>query len=190
MYPHDRATRQRDVARFWEIVDAPDCRFLEPRQELLRDKLRWRMTYHACEKVEAALRDTIAPRHTLWAVMAIGLYHMNNGNTERHVNFVPDEFEVFSGSEDGFLPTMFVRLLWLCMRSPRKGEEQNWDGRTDGYNGDDELRRFVEQFRIAERLTWMKADVRRVVKAFIQEGSLDWLRGVRWFFPALRIPRN
>ncbi|KAI1758424.1 hypothetical protein F4782DRAFT_525121 [Xylaria castorea] len=187
MYPHGRSTRQRDVDHFWRVVDAPDCAFLQPRDVFMKERVRWRMTYHACEKAEAALRDSIAPRYTLWAVMAIGLHHMNNGSTDRHINLVPDEFEVFAGSEDVFLPTMFVRLLWLCMRSPRQGEEQDWDGRTDAYDGNDELKKFVDQFRIVDRLAGMKADVRRVVKALIQEGSLDWLKGVTWFFPTLRI---
>ncbi|KAI8955384.1 hypothetical protein F4801DRAFT_325777 [Xylaria longipes] len=188
MYPHDRGTRQKDVLHFWETVDAPGLAFMQKRHEFSRDKIRWRMTYHACERLEAGLRDIVAPRETLWAVMAIGLYHMNNAKTRRHINMVPDTFEVFCGSDDSFLPTLFVRLLWLCMRSPREGEEQNWDGRTDGFDGNQELRRFVEQFRIVDRLTGMKADVRSIVNEFIREGSLKWLKDVTWFFPALRIP--
>ncbi|KAI0548649.1 hypothetical protein F4679DRAFT_596579 [Xylaria curta] len=188
MYPHERATRRIDVENFWQLINAPGCRFLEPRDEFMRDRFRWRMNYHACEKMESALRDIIAPRFTLWAVMAVGIYHMNNGSTDRHCYIVPDEFEVFAGSESTFLPNMFVRLLWLCMRSPRQGKEQDWDGRTDAYEGNDEMRRFVEQFRIVDRLAGMKVDVGKVVKGFIQEGSLGWLRGVTWFLPALRIP--
>ncbi|KAI0864427.1 hypothetical protein F4860DRAFT_407058 [Xylaria cubensis] len=188
MYPHERATRRRDVEYFWQLVNAPGCVFLQQRDVFMRTRFRWRMNYHACEKTEAALRDVIAPRFTLWAVMAIGIHHMNNGSTDRHCYLVPDEFEVFAGSEGTFLPNLFVRLLWLCMRSPREGREREWNGRTDAYEGNDELKRFVEQFRILDRLAGMKTDVGKVVKGFIQEGSLDWVRGVTWFFPALRIP--
>ncbi|KAI0204525.1 hypothetical protein F4808DRAFT_456973 [Astrocystis sublimbata] len=189
MYHRGRRERQRDVQYFWENVIVPDVAFLANRRVFMRDQFRWRMAYHAYEIAENALHNIIEPRHTMWAVMAIGLHYMNKGPTdERHIQVVPDQISVFGGSEEQYLPSIFIRLLWLPMRSPRQGQEENWDGRMDNLNDNDEMRTFVERFRIIERLSWMKKDVRNLVRVFIQEGSLDFLRGVTWFFPALRIP--
>ncbi|KAI0437913.1 hypothetical protein F4803DRAFT_570177 [Xylaria telfairii] len=188
MYPHDRATRQQNVEHFWNRVVVPDCRFMLPRQHFVRDKLRWRVNYRACEKAEGALRNTIPPRHTLWTVMAIGLHHMNNGGTERHIHLMSDEFEFFAGSRDSLLPTMFVRMIWLFLRAPKAGEEMTWDGRTDGFNDDDDMRAFFEQFRVIDRLTWLREDLQKILKLFMRHGALDWVSTIDWFFPALRIP--
>lgn len=188
MYPHDRTARQQHVEYFWNTVELPGCSFMMPRRDFVRDKLRWRVNYRACEKVEGALRDIVAPRHTLWSVMAIGLHHMNYGGSDRLIHLVPDEFEFFAGSRDNLLPTLFVRLLWLSMRAPKAGEEMTWLGLTDGFNDDDDMRRFVEQFRVLDRLTWLKEDLQKVLRMFMNTPSLDWASTITWFFQALRVP--
>jgi hypothetical protein len=187
-YAHERKARLLAVRRFWEVVSTPGCPFTAPKSDFL-SKIRYRTAYHACETVEATIRDAILPRNTLWAVMAIGLHHMNHGGVDRHVCIVPDRIELFGGQARELLPRLFVRLLYLCLRAPRSGREAKWDARHDGISGygDEDATKFVGQCRIIERLTWMKLRVRKQLEAHMMEQDGTWREDLKWLVPALRI---
>ncbi|KAK5626109.1 hypothetical protein RRF57_001824 [Xylaria bambusicola] len=185
-YSHERAARQRDVHRFWEIVRMPRCPFVELRREFL-GKIRWRMNYRACEKIEAAIRGVIPPQDTLYAIMSIGLYYMTQGSVNRRVDIVPDNIEFFGGTARELLPQMFVRLLWLYLRAPKEGSESEWDAEMVNLNDDEDAKDYVRQLRIADKLGWMKVYVRKELEAHMEEQKGRWLRRVKWLFSALRI---
>ncbi|KAI8623254.1 hypothetical protein F5Y19DRAFT_493144 [Xylariaceae sp. FL1651] len=200
-YIHSRRVRRAAVRRFWEEVFTPGLPFTHPRREFLA-KIRYRTAYHTCEAVEATIRDAVAPHHTLWAVMAIALHHMNHGAVDRQVSIVPDKLEVFGGQARELLPALFAHLLCLCLRAPRQdregegedkegdgGEEEGNDDDDDGHGrGDDRsMRAFVEKFKIIDRLTWMKTRVRRLLEARMGQEDGVWLRDMGWLFRALRI---
>ncbi|KAI0518069.1 hypothetical protein F5B22DRAFT_654387 [Xylaria bambusicola] len=185
-YSHERATRQRDIQNFWEIVEMRECTFVERRSEFL-DSIRYRMNYRACEKAEATIRGAILPQDTLYSIMSIGLRYMNQGNVNRRVDIVPDNIEFFSSTARELLPRMFVRLLWLYLRAPKAGSEKDWDGRMDGLNDDEDTKEYIQQLQITDKLGWMKVHVRRELEAHMDEPKGEWLKRVEWLFPALRI---
>ncbi|KAH9987277.1 hypothetical protein F4779DRAFT_638840 [Xylariaceae sp. FL0662B] len=188
-YHHERSTRRDEIKRFWQRVDAPDLvgRQMERRKFLTR--IRYRTVYHTCSLLEDTLRHDVPPRHSLWAVMAIAVHHMNNVH-DPQVSIVPDRPEFFGGSAAALLPQLFAHLLRICLmaRVPAAG----W--------GSGEHERYVRQFKILERLPWMRARTRKHLEAGAaadgddgrssdesggdgNEGSLSW----NWVYDALKI---
>ncbi|KAI0477580.1 hypothetical protein GGR56DRAFT_692279 [Xylariaceae sp. FL0804] len=111
VYPYGREIRRNEIRAFWRVVAMPG---LAPAMRIKFTKqLRYRTAYHTCERVEGAIHGPIAPRHTLWAVMAIAVRHMNRGGRDAHVSIVPDRLELFGGQARELLPQLFAHLLWL-----------------------------------------------------------------------------
>ncbi|KAI0155337.1 hypothetical protein GGR57DRAFT_94861 [Xylariaceae sp. FL1272] len=186
-YPYGRANRCKAIKHFWETVHMPGCRFSFIRDEFMA-KIQYRTVYHACENIEATLRGAVAPRNTLWAVMAIAIHHMNHMATNKYVCLVPDHIETFGGQGYEFLPQLFVHLLYLCLRSPwRRPQGRIFEGPVQVRAPDNnEKRMFVERCRILDRLPVMKTRVLRQLVERMGENSRD----VRWLSPLLRITNS
>ncbi|KAI0120837.1 hypothetical protein F4776DRAFT_665464 [Hypoxylon sp. NC0597] len=147
-YHINREARRREIKRFWEDVSAPG--FIGPadwQREEFMDRIRYRTVYHICERIEDTIRSTVPPRHTLWAAMGAALFHMNNAR-DTQVSIVPDRLELFGAYAKGLLPRFFVHLLWLCLDA-----RPTWTRR--------QQERYVRQFRILERLPWLKINARK-----------------------------
>ncbi|KAI1772235.1 hypothetical protein F4818DRAFT_180118 [Hypoxylon cercidicola] len=166
-YHVNRAKRRREIKRFWTQAAAPG--FLPTpgaaaggRQEFL-DRIRYRTVYHVSERLEDTLREAVPPRHTLWAVLGAALFHMN-GARDPQVSIVPDRLELFGAHARGLLPRFFAHLLWLCLDC-----RPHWSpGRRE---------RYVRQFRIMDRLRWMKTCAREHLARY---GEREWeVREVR-----------
>ncbi|KAI1097231.1 hypothetical protein F4804DRAFT_347349 [Jackrogersella minutella] len=145
-YHVDRDVRRREIKRFWEKADVPGL--IGPtrsRKEFL-DQIRYRTVYHICERIEDTTRIPVPPRNTLWSVIGVALYHMNHAR-EPQVSIVPDRLELFGAHDRDLLPRFFAHLLWLCL-----------DARPAWSRSRQE--RFVRQFRVQERLRWMKLHAR------------------------------
>lgn len=119
--------------------------------------------------------DKLTP--VIITIVSIALHHMNLGSSEKHVYLVPDTLETFGGIDSDLLPSLFVRLLLLCLRA-------NWRG-ISGH--DRSPREFVEQFAIVARMTWMKTHVRKILEDYTKEPTGAWLNRMPWLYPALRI---
>ncbi|KAI0835096.1 hypothetical protein F5Y06DRAFT_300036 [Hypoxylon sp. FL0890] len=147
-YHVNREVRRREIKRFWWEVSAPGfIGALHGDREKFMNRIRYRTVYHICERIEDTTRAAVPPRHTLWAVMGAALFHMNNAR-DPQVSIVPDCLELFGAYAKGLLPRFFAHLLWLCL-----------DARPTWTRIQQE--RYVKQFRILERLPWMKLHTRR-----------------------------
>ncbi|KAL7621857.1 hypothetical protein AAE478_007357 [Parahypoxylon ruwenzoriense] len=162
-YHISRSSRRREIQRFWEFAEVTGFPSTTPREEFM-ERIRYRTVYHVAEHIEDTLRNAIPPRHTLWAVCAAALHHMNNAR-DPHVSIVPDKLELFGGQARGLLPRLFAHLLWLCL-----------DARPEWGRGEQE--RFVGQCRILDRLAWMRLRTRHQLRMWRDrdregEGSSD-----------------
>ncbi|CAJ2505571.1 Uu.00g129650.m01.CDS01 [Anthostomella pinea] len=171
-YPLCREARRDEIRTFWRTVAMPGFPLGHPRQEFM-DRIRYRTGYHACERVEHMIRDNIAPRHTLWSVMAIAIHHMNNTH-DPQVSIVPDKLELFGGQAKELLPQFFAHVLWMCL-----------DARPDW--SEDRQRRFVAQFKILERLRWMKVRTRKYLERRVSPDGGGDGGSPEWVFECLRI---
>ncbi|KAI1341090.1 hypothetical protein F5Y15DRAFT_422320 [Xylariaceae sp. FL0016] len=174
-YPHGRAERRDHIRAFWRRARIPG--FVPPLDggdhEPFVSRIRYRTAYHACARIERTTRGALAPRHSLWAVVAIALHHMNNAH-DVHVSIVPDRMELFGGQARALLPQFFAHLLCLCLETAR-----GWDGR--------ERWAFVEQCRIVPRLTWMKDRARKYLEVRLGRVGGKTGRFNDWVFEALNI---
>ncbi|KAI2463549.1 hypothetical protein F4781DRAFT_426273 [Annulohypoxylon bovei var. microspora] len=149
-YHVERDVRRREIQRFWQYADMPNLIGPQFSREEFLDRIRYRIVYDVCEHIENTLRDAVPPRNTLWTVIGAALHHMNNA-CDAQVSIVPDKLELFGAQALPLLPRFFAHLLWLCLdarpRWTRAQQEQ-----------------FVKQFRIVERLRWMKVFTRRDIE--------------------------
>lgn len=177
-------------------------------------RIRYRTVYHICEHIEETLRrpgrclhppflftsiapnsfrpkdianiaisllPTVPPRHTIYAVMSTALFHMNNAR-DPQVSIVPDRLELFGGQHKGLLPRFFAHLLCLCL-DVRPG----WSRARQ--------RRFVLQFRILERLQWMRLRTREYLELHDSDRDGDYRvnakrndsGGREWMYEVLNI---
>ncbi|KAI1481011.1 hypothetical protein F4774DRAFT_417912 [Daldinia eschscholtzii] len=149
-YHVDRESRRKDIQQFWEHTDS--LGFLNgtiSRRQFV-NRIRYRTVYHTCEHIEDTLRGVVPPRHTIYAVMGVALFHMNNAR-DPQVSIVPDRLELFGGQHKRLLPRFFAHVLWLCL-----------DARPEWSRA--QQVRFVEQCRIVERLKWMKLRTREYLE--------------------------
>ncbi|KAI1077224.1 hypothetical protein F5B20DRAFT_583469 [Whalleya microplaca] len=158
-YHHERKTRRDEIRRFWTHAELPDFADIYENREAFLQRIRYRTVYNASQLLENVLREAVPPRNSLWAVMAIAIYHMN-GMHDREVSIVPDRPEVFGGSKANLLPQFFAHLLRLCLEA-RPGP--NWGCRAS--------ERFVAQLKILERLPWMRKGMRRRLGAKPDKGK-------------------
>ncbi|KAI0899303.1 hypothetical protein F4806DRAFT_506953 [Annulohypoxylon nitens] len=183
-YYVDREVRFQEIQRFWRCIKIPhlvadrvanedaDENAGERRNEdipgELFKRIRYRIVYDICERVEETLRNSVPPRNTLYAVIGAALHHMNNA-CDPQVSIVPDKLELFGAQAMSLLPRFFAHLLWLCLDA-RPGWSRN------------EREAFVKKFRILQRLRWMRVFVRRDLERRIaemeDEGERDWVFGV------------
>jgi hypothetical protein len=190
-YPRGRRDRRDAIRRFWQVVDIPMCEFTHPRAEFM-EKIRYRTAYHACGNLEAAARENIDPSVTLWAIMSIGLQHINDGGRDGQVSIIPDRLEIFGGTAPELLPCWFARLLCLCLHAPRETDEDDWDPETGGLRSEEDMKEFVEKFRMAiksERMGWMKTRGRVQLDALMNEPGGAWLGNFPWLLETLRMAR-
>ncbi|KAI0887782.1 uncharacterized protein GGS22DRAFT_185161 [Annulohypoxylon maeteangense] len=180
-YHVDRETRRREIERFWQCVRMPNLIDRGYTREQFMNRIRYRIVYDICERVENTLRDTVPPRNTLYAVIGAALQHMNNA-CDAQVSIVPDRLELFGAQGLSLVPRFFAHLLWLCL-----------DARPDWTR--EQRVKFVKQFKILERLRWMRAFVRRDLERRIAEVEMevedgdggDEREGREWVFGLLGI---
>ncbi|OTB03621.1 hypothetical protein M426DRAFT_12339 [Hypoxylon sp. CI-4A] len=167
-YHINREERRREIKRFWFYAWTPGmlgtttATTATPttplsRDEFITSRIRYRTVYHIAERVESTTRDAVPPRHTLWAVMAAGLHHMNRAR-DPQVGVVPDRLEFFGGQGADLLPQLFVHLLLLCLEA-----RPDWTR--------DEQEACVRQLRIPERLRWMRLRARAHLERFCPPAS-------------------
>ncbi|KAH9907204.1 hypothetical protein F4778DRAFT_799538 [Xylariomycetidae sp. FL2044] len=198
-YPTHRHARRDEIRAYWATVPTLSFRPLAGAGAAALDgdgngdrdaflgRIRYRTVYRTCGAIEQTLRDCVAPRHTLWSVMAIGLHHAN-GAGDPQVGIVPDRIEVFGGTTAGLLPGFFAHLLGVVLRGrlvegEGQGQGRNGNGNGDG-DGDGEEdtwgeiqgRAWVKQFKILERLGWMRERVRKCLESrAVGERVPDWV---------------
>ncbi|KAI1452071.1 hypothetical protein F4805DRAFT_471131 [Annulohypoxylon moriforme] len=182
-YHVGRDVRTREIQRFWQSVDMPNLLVgVEYTKAQFLERIRYRTVYDICEHIENTLRDAVPPRNTLYAVIGAALHHMNNA-CDPQVSIVPDRLELFGAQALSLVPRFFAHLLWLCL-----------DARPDWTYRQQE--RFVKQFKILERLRWMRVLVRRdlerrmaEVEMESEDGDGDGVGGEErvWVFGALGI---
>ncbi|KAI1380109.1 hypothetical protein F4677DRAFT_462972 [Hypoxylon crocopeplum] len=146
-YPIARESRRREIRTFWSRARAPGLIEGSFSREDFLSRIRYRTAYHACERIEEALREAVPPRQTLYAVLGAALFHMEGAARDPQVSIVPDRLDLFGGGARALLPRLFAHLLRLCLDCrpawPRVRQEA-----------------FVKQLRILERLKWMKVRTR------------------------------
>ncbi|KAI1402754.1 hypothetical protein F4819DRAFT_263402 [Hypoxylon fuscum] len=173
-YHVSRPARRREIQRFWALVAAPGLIGKHEKREAFVGRIRYRTVYHASERLEDALRAPVPPRHTLWAVLGAALFHMN-GARDPHVSIVPDRLELFGGHAKDLLPRLFARLLCLCLDCRPRWTRP-------------EQERFVAQFRILDRLRWMRVYARKHLERRGAAEAEDGVAGERdWMYAILKI---
>ncbi|KAI1653302.1 hypothetical protein F4813DRAFT_393875 [Daldinia decipiens] len=181
-YHVDRISRRKDIREFWRHVKAPGFIDEVDSREHFMSRIRYRTVYHICEQIEETLRGPVPPRHTIYAVMSTALFHMNNAR-DLQVSIVPDRLELFGGQHKGLLPRFFAHLLCLCL-DVRPG----WSRARQ--------KRFVLQFRILERLQWMRLRTREYLELHDSDRDGEYRvdakkkdgGGRQWMYEALNIP--
>ncbi|KAI0113431.1 hypothetical protein F4814DRAFT_440737 [Daldinia grandis] len=184
-YHVDRTSRRKDIREFWKHVNAPgfidEIDRVDSREDFM-SRIRYRTVYHICEHIEETLRSPVPPRHTIYAVMSTALFHMNNAR-DPQVSIVPDRLELFGGQHKGLLPQFFAHLLCLCL-----DVQPDWSLARQ--------KRFVLQFRILERLRWMRLRTRECLELYggdrdgdysVDDGEGDD-GGREWMYEILNIP--
>ncbi|KAI1211213.1 uncharacterized protein F4807DRAFT_466532 [Annulohypoxylon truncatum] len=146
-YHVGREVRIGEIQRFWRCVNMPNLIGHGYNREQFLKRIRYRIVYDICEHIEDTLRDAVPPRNTLYAVIGAALHHMNNA-CDPQVSIVPDRLELFGAQALPLLPRFFAHLLWLCLDARPGWTRAEQEG-------------FVRQFRILERLRWMRVLVRR-----------------------------
>ncbi|KAI1798793.1 hypothetical protein F4811DRAFT_566136 [Daldinia bambusicola] len=178
-YHVDREARRKDIQQFWKHTWSLGFFNGIYSQEEFMDRIRYRTVYHVCEHIEDTLRGAVPPRHTIYAVMSVALFHMNNAR-DPQVSIVPDRLELFGGQHKNLLPRFFAHILWMCLDA-----RPEWTRALQI--------RFVEQFRIVERLRWMRLRAREYLELYERDGdyrdraqSGDEV-GREWIYDVLRI---
>ncbi|KAI1473187.1 uncharacterized protein F4812DRAFT_465087 [Daldinia caldariorum] len=156
-YHVDREARRKDIKQFWKHTWSSGFFNGTYSQEEFMGRIRYRTVYHICEHIEDTLRGAVPPRHTIYAVMSVALFHMNNAR-DPQVSIVPDRLELFGGQYKGLLPRFFAHTLWLCLDA-----QPQWN------RGRQVL--FVKQFRIVERLRWMRLRAREYLELYQRDSD-------------------